>query len=427
MSTAPEPDFDLEKLFLPAWAQESPQANRYADFVGEERAERKFDDRPGRRPPRRDLPGGPKPRGRRPEGANRGDRRPDDRQRGKPAPRPEPLPPPQIAVSILADEKGAESLARQIRATGRAYPLFDIAKLILQKPERQRVRFDVKKNPDGKPIQTLFLCALDDTLWLSEDEVVAHIMSRHFQTFYQVERTPKEPPKGTYTFVAQCGLSGKILGPPNYHDYQTQLHKLHTEHFSRICPSRRSRPASKLSRTRRWSSNGSKTTVSGPNTTASTCRSRSKLANQGRSGRPFPRSPPAQRGQERRIPHRERRRRAGSCARRACSGRCAAFPGRSSAAFPCRWPRSLSQQFAGHGLQFFKVNRTVTHVSVARPFLSRHGGHPGLRGRQADRGFHRRPSQIHAPQIDGSPGPRARRACCARARCFRCAPPLSRR
>src|SRR5207244_1196456 len=27
----------------------------------------------------------------------------------------------------------------------------------------------------------------------------------------------------------------------------------------------------------------------------------------------------------------------------------------------------LSQQFAGHGLQFFKVNRTITHVSVARP------------------------------------------------------------
>jgi len=28
---------------------------------------------------------------------------------------------------------------------------------------------------------------------------------------------------------------------------------------------------------------------------------------------------------------------------------------------------ALSQQFAGYGLQFFKVNRTVTHVWVARP------------------------------------------------------------
>jgi hypothetical protein len=35
--------------------------------------------------------------------------------------------------------------------------------------------------------------------------------------------------------------------------------------------------------------------------------------------------------------------------------------------FPLQVATALSQQFAGHGLQFFKVNRTVTHVWVARP------------------------------------------------------------
>jgi hypothetical protein len=35
--------------------------------------------------------------------------------------------------------------------------------------------------------------------------------------------------------------------------------------------------------------------------------------------------------------------------------------------FPLKIVNVLSQQFAGHGLQFFKVNRTVTHVAVARP------------------------------------------------------------
>jgi hypothetical protein len=35
--------------------------------------------------------------------------------------------------------------------------------------------------------------------------------------------------------------------------------------------------------------------------------------------------------------------------------------------FPLQLATVLSQQFAGHGLQFFKVNKTVTHVSVARP------------------------------------------------------------
>jgi hypothetical protein len=35
--------------------------------------------------------------------------------------------------------------------------------------------------------------------------------------------------------------------------------------------------------------------------------------------------------------------------------------------FPIRIVTALSQQFAAHGLQFFKVNKTVTHVAVARP------------------------------------------------------------
>jgi len=137
-------------------------------------------------------------------------------------------------LSLISDEKGVDSLAKQIRMTGRAYPLFEIAWMILQRPERLSAVFSVKKNAEGKIIQPLFVCALDDTLWLSEDEAVAHILQKHFNTFYQADRTATEPPKGKYTFVAQCGMSGVILGPPNYHDYQNQLRKLHGERFARL-------------------------------------------------------------------------------------------------------------------------------------------------------------------------------------------------
>ena len=52
MSVNPESDFDLEKLFLPAWAQEAPASNRFANYRGDEegRGER----------PRRDDRGGPR-------------------------------------------------------------------------------------------------------------------------------------------------------------------------------------------------------------------------------------------------------------------------------------------------------------------------------------------------------------------------------
>src|ERR1035437_2173027 len=256
MSTLPDSELDLDKLFLPAWAQE-PSASKYAKYEGETERPDRYGDRNrrgGPRPPRRDGPPGPRRDDNRPRGDQRGSPRPGggaprpegDRGQSFGGPRPDfrrgesrerrPAPPPMVEIdlSLRPEEKGVESLARQIKMTGRAYPLFDIAQMILQKAERHTVVFNTKKNAEGKPVQPLFICALDDTLWLSEDEAVAHVLRKHFATFYQAERTATQPPKGTYTFVAQCGMSGVILGPPNHHDYQNQLRKLHSERFSRM-------------------------------------------------------------------------------------------------------------------------------------------------------------------------------------------------
>jgi hypothetical protein len=228
MSGFSEADIDLEKLFLPAWAQEKPDKNRYEKFSGDE-GERPRRERRGGNFPERRREGGPRPPGK--GGPRKEFRRPE--RRGPEHHEP-PAPLPDIAVTFLADEKGVEQIARQIKMTGRAYPLFQIAHLALQKPERYSVRLAVKKKNDGAIAQPLYVCALDDSPWLSEDEAVAHILKNHFATFYQAERTPTDPPKGTYTFVAQCGMSGVILGPPNYHDYQNQLRKLHAERFSKM-------------------------------------------------------------------------------------------------------------------------------------------------------------------------------------------------
>ncbi len=365
MSTSSESELDLEKLFLPAWAQDSPKVNRYANFAGDDRRERPFDERKGRRPPRRDGPGGPRPKGPRPDGPDLRRRRPEGSAPPGQGPRRDPLPPPpDVAIVLLPDDKGVESLARQIRVTGRAYPLFDIALLILQKPERQQVRFEVKKNAEGQPLQPLFLCALDDSLWLSEDEAVAHILSRHFDTLYQAERTPTDPPRGTYTFVAQCGLSGAILGPPNYHDYQNQLRKLHAERFSRM-PFEAFKARVKIVKdeavVKKWIEDHSfKTEYNCLNIPEPR-----KLASREELTRHFREVHLANL-----VKPVESHTLTGTAARQLrCPGlqRALRVAWEEQRRFPLQVATVLSQQFASHGLQFFKVNRTVTHVSVARP------------------------------------------------------------
>jgi hypothetical protein len=275
-----------------------------------------------------------------------------------------PPPLPEINLSLIPDDKGVESLARQIKMTGRAYPLFDIAQMILQKPERHTVSFKVQKNAEGKPVQQLFVCALDDTLWLAEDEAVAHVLKKHFATFYQAERTATEPPKGKYTFVAQCGLSGAILGPPNHHDYQNHLRKLHTERFSRM-PFEVYKARVRIVRdeevVKKWVEDQSfKTEYVCLNLPEPV-----RLATMEAVEKHF-----REVHKENIIKPVESHTLSGVAARALRSpelSRMVRSVWEDQRRFPLQIATVLSQQFAGHGLQFFKVNKTVTHVTIARP------------------------------------------------------------
>ena len=385
MSTLPDSDFDLNELFQPAWAKE-PSALKYAKYEGEtERFDRRGDrDRRGPRPPRRDGPPGPRRDGNRPSGDQRGPPRPGG---GAPRPegergrsfggprsdfrrgdfrdqRPPPAPLPEIDLSLRPDDKGVESLSRQIKMTGRAYPLFDIAQMILQKPERHAVIFNTKKNAGGQSAQPLLVCALDDTLWLSQDEAIDHVLKKHFGTFYQAERIATEPPKGKYTFVAQCSISGVILGPPNHHDYQNQLRKLHAERFSRM-PFEEYKSRVRIVRdeevVKKWVDDQSwKTDYICLNM-------------------PEPLRLDTLEAVEKhfRETHKENIIKPvdsytlnGAAARALRSPelvRLVRSVWEDQRRFPLQIATVLSQQFAEHGLQFFKVNKTLTHVCVARP------------------------------------------------------------
>ncbi len=374
MSNSPDSDLDLEDLelqLLPAWAKQSPDTNRFAKYEGggdsgprgRDRGERRA--RPPGRPARDDARAGdqrrPRDAGARPprrEGQGRFDRPRREEQREPDQPLPE------INLNFAPEEKGLESLARQIKLTGRAYPIFDIAHLILKKPDRYHVTFGVMKKADGQTAQPLWVCNLDETLWLSEQDAVSHVLRKHFDTFYKAERTPTDPPKGTYTFVAQCSLSGAILGPPNYHDYQNKLRKLHAERFSRM-PFEMYKSKVRIVKdeavVKKWVEEQSWKTEFTCLNVPETKRlgSREEVEQHfrevhfpdiikaidahtlsGAAAQQLP-SPPLRQLLRRAWDEQQR--------------------------FPLKVVTTLSQQLAAHGLQFFKVNKSITHVAVARP------------------------------------------------------------
>ncbi|MEP6669997.1 MAG: hypothetical protein ABJF10_12635 [Chthoniobacter sp.] len=266
MSDAP---LELDLKFLPDWVKETPAANRYADYQGEtdSRGPRSRDDRGGPRgpggprperrgppPPRRDGdrrgPGGPgqgpgargdRPQGDRPRGPRPGGDRP--REGGRPGgpggrnfgqrdearpPREAPRPAPaQLKIDFLPEPNAATGIARQIKASGRAYPVFGTSKLFLERPERHRVR--ITSSDAAVP---LFQVG-DGPVSFDRAAVERNAFFDAKTEFYTEETVQGDPIKGNFSNVARARATGAFLGPTNYHGYQPALRKLYEERFSR--------------------------------------------------------------------------------------------------------------------------------------------------------------------------------------------------
>lgn len=305
--------------------------------------------------------GGPRPDRGGPNRGGRGPGGPGQRRRDDRDSRPEPLIP--VDCVFTPEPNGMNSLARQIRLSCRAFPLFEVAGLVIQKPDRYDVTLRTLKGKDGKPQQPLLICSLDDTVWLSEADAQRHILTSHFDTFYSSDKIATEPPKGTYTFVAQCGISGEVLGPPNYHGYQEKLRQIHAERFGRMpfeVYKSRVRIVKDEAVVKQWlesqSFRSEFTTLNVPE--AIKLATREEVEQHFREvhlpvlvrsvdsivlkRENFGKLPAALQALVRVTTDRERR-------------------------FPIRIATALSNAFANAGLQFFKRDKTIVHVAVARP------------------------------------------------------------
>ncbi|MDB4537212.1 hypothetical protein N9230_01195, partial [Akkermansiaceae bacterium] len=229
---------DLSGLnFGPAWARDDSESKSLKKF--KDRGD--HDDSRGRG--RRDNRGGGGDRGRRDnrggggggrdqrggggfKGKGRGGRR-DDRDNRRPQ-RQEVEPPEGVKIKIMPSEESLDLLAKQVADTGRTFSVFDLAKVLLQKRDRFRVIFE-------SPEKEYFRCREDNSLWWTKDEAIRHFWRGEWRKKYYSEvKIEGEAPKGSFSSVARCGISGEYLGPPNYHGYQQNIATLHRERFGNM-------------------------------------------------------------------------------------------------------------------------------------------------------------------------------------------------
>ena len=267
--TDPLPSLDLR--LTPDWLKEPETGNRYADYEGDDlgdnqsrgRRDRREDrprrsghpndrtrqDRPDRRasasgkpaeasarmatPPGGATPGGRHPSSGRGPGSGtsgqrsfRGDRPRYERQESEVShPEVEPAP---VQIDFLPEERAFSKIIQQIKQGHIAYPLFGLARMFLERPERHRIRIRSLDN------HTLIYQFSDDGPVAMDASGLERIaFNAKKDEFYETRIVEKEPIKGNFTSVARCALSGKLLGPTNYHAFQPALRVLYEQRFSR--------------------------------------------------------------------------------------------------------------------------------------------------------------------------------------------------
>jgi len=215
-------DVTLDLNFVPQWARKPPGENHYSKKEYSAERPRRRDDRRGgpRRDDRRD--GRPRP--------PRQDRR-DDRRDDRPRPPRETIKELPLTISFLPEQKRLASLVKQIHHSRRAYPLMDLANLLVHDAEGYLVKIEGNKET---PKFELFQCKRCKAVATSEEMMVLHIKSKHLTDYYEKEEIETEPPTGSFPGVARCRKTGILLGPPNHHSYTEKVNEVHQARFAHM-------------------------------------------------------------------------------------------------------------------------------------------------------------------------------------------------
>ena len=140
--------------------------------------------------------------------------------------------PTGLKVAVEPEDKALEMLAQHVKSQGLAFSLFEAARLVLAGAERHRVKVEC----EAERLVGLFQVVSDGALFETREEAVRYLLRNAdaVTPYYQVEEVELEEPKGVFTSVGVCGMSGEVLGPPSHHSYQTAMKRLHGERFASL-------------------------------------------------------------------------------------------------------------------------------------------------------------------------------------------------
>lgn len=108
------------------------------------------------------------------------------------------------------------------------YRFFPIVTFFLHKKEFKIVLTAIKNN--------VIFCTLVESLpFLTKEKAENYLVEKYWDDFFFAEAISVGRPKGNFTSVNRCGITGILLGPPNYHLYTDLLREHYDQHLKEQC------------------------------------------------------------------------------------------------------------------------------------------------------------------------------------------------
>ena len=126
---------------------------------------------------------------------------------------------PVFEVGFYPDDDGFATIIKALRTNHITYELFEVSRIFLEKSERY-VASVTRKGAEGEQAERVAVAIPDGMPFETEEEAIQHVIANHVDAFFDQEEIETEPPSGNFPFVNRCGMTKKILGPPNYHRYE---------------------------------------------------------------------------------------------------------------------------------------------------------------------------------------------------------------
>jgi hypothetical protein len=144
---------------------------------------------------------------------------------------------PYFNAFFFPEDTSFNALVKTIRTSARTIELFEIARTVLGKPDRFVVVVSRKPRPAGAPDaapQPIHVSVPDGVPFETEDAAIAHVLGTYLGNFFDRADVEVEPPKGNYLVINKCGVTGELLGPPNYHRYNQMIQQHHATKVARM-------------------------------------------------------------------------------------------------------------------------------------------------------------------------------------------------